>query len=201
MGALHILQHEASAGRSEGLDRVELPLFHASGLLLRTPHHLSSFLLHSLPSSRNNPYPSLHDGHGLPRMYLIRPDAVSIQVPAASNGVHFPVERDLVALHHFLDGLADLAELHIDATGADACIGGLLHRLQKRVEGRVKGDCPRTVYDSSCSRSRTARTKLCSKNMFYERGGMCEEPSIWVPKSIFITSPYWRMVSSPQFGV
>lgn len=47
-------------------------------------------------------------------MNLVRINAVSVEVPAALDGVDLALDLDLVALHHLLDLGADLSQLHVN---------------------------------------------------------------------------------------
>ena len=93
-------------------------------------------------------------------------DVVAGEVADGFHAVRLAADLDLVALHDFLDGGADVADAHVDAgvlryqlvfrPGAirgregchlDACVGGILHRGQEVVVGRVKGHGEGAVED------------------------------------------------------
>eukprot|EP00128_Syssomonas_multiformis_P013512 Colp12_sorted_trinity150504_noHs@1692 len=125
MRALPILQHVTPARAAEGLDRVKLAFFHAGGVTVR------------------------HDGDGLAAVDLVRRDGVAVQVAAALDRVDGAVDVDLVGLHHLLDGLADLCELHVNAGELQASVGGLLDRVQQGIELGVEGHGEGAVDDAA----------------------------------------------------
>lgn len=80
--------HDVSPPRApEGLDGEQLALFHASGV---TP---------------------LNDGDVLSCVDFVGADAVAVQVADALDRVGGSVDLHFVALHHLLDGRADLQAL------------------------------------------------------------------------------------------
>jgi hypothetical protein len=59
------------------------------------------------------------------------------EVPLA-HLVHFAVKFHFVGLHHFLDGLPNITQPHINACCLDAGVGGLPHGLKQRVVAGVE---------------------------------------------------------------
>ena len=108
-------------------------------------------------------------------MYLVRSDAVPVEVAATLDGIGHAVESDLVRLHHLFIIMGEdtpllspsptsssshishyllylfsyLSELHVYTRAPDACIGGFLHCIQKRVELIVESHCPCSVDDAT----------------------------------------------------
>ena len=71
-----LLDHIASAGAAESLNRVDFVLLHAGGVAVG------------------------HDGHGLTAVDLVRGDVVAAQAADALDWVHGSVEGHFVGLHH-----------------------------------------------------------------------------------------------------
>lgn len=49
-----------------------------------------------------------------------------VEVADSLDWVGLTLDCDLVALHDFVDDLADIAQPDIDASSLNACVGGLL---------------------------------------------------------------------------
>mmetsp|Transcript_4804 Transcript_4804/g.13864 ORF Transcript_4804/g.13864 Transcript_4804/m.13864 type:complete len:215 (+) Transcript_4804:2994-3638(+) len=81
-------------------------------------------------------------------MDLVRADRVPIQIGAALDLVGFAVQLHLKALHHLLNGLADVAQANVDPGLPDPSVGRLLDRLQQSVVSGVVRHRPRTVDDA-----------------------------------------------------
>lgn len=86
----HIISDEAFAGTAKGLDGKGLAFLH-----LRL---ISSF----------------HDRHALATVDTVGVDVVSVQVSDALHRERRPPDLHLVALHHLLNGGANVAHAHVD---------------------------------------------------------------------------------------
>ncbi len=121
--ALEVFIHHAATRAAKGLDGVLLVLLHL-GAVVR-----------------------LDNGHTLARVYHIGIDAVAVEVLDRLDAVHLAAELDLVALHHLLNALADLAQSRVNARELDARVGGLFHRIQQRIEHGIEADGEGAVDD------------------------------------------------------
>jgi hypothetical protein len=92
--------------------------------------------------------PPFYDGHRFAGMDLVRPNAVSIQIPDALDGIHFTIQLNFVAFHDLLDSCTNIAQPHIDACSRNARIGGCFHRVDERVVPRVEMDGARAINDA-----------------------------------------------------
>jgi hypothetical protein len=107
--ALQVLVHHAATRGAEGLDGVLLVLLHLGVVV------------------------GLDDGHALARVYHVGIDRVAVEVLDRFHLVHLAAQLDLVALHHLLNALADLAQSRVYAREFDARVGRLFHRVQQRI--------------------------------------------------------------------
>mmetsp|Transcript_8318 Transcript_8318/g.20659 ORF Transcript_8318/g.20659 Transcript_8318/m.20659 type:complete len:370 (+) Transcript_8318:1018-2127(+) len=123
VAALQVLMHDPFAGRSEGLDGVQLSLLHL-GLVA-----------------------ALDNGHTLSRMNLIRADRVSVEIPDRLDRVSLPVNLDFIRLHDLLNRGTNVAQAHVDACLPYSRVGGLLDGLGKVVVTRILVPRERTIDD------------------------------------------------------
>ena len=117
----HIIAHVAAPRRTECLDGEDLALLHLS--LVGVPHKR----------------------YGLPAVNTVVLDIMCSDIPYWFDGNSFATDFNLVALHRFLDGSANIAHTHVDpssllqslaialalgtmpeARHLDPCVGGIL---------------------------------------------------------------------------
>mmetsp|Transcript_2358 Transcript_2358/g.7522 ORF Transcript_2358/g.7522 Transcript_2358/m.7522 type:complete len:403 (+) Transcript_2358:293-1501(+) len=126
MTAFHIFDNVTlSVGRTKGLDRKELTLFHP-GL-----------------------FTAFHNGYTLAGVNLVRTNAVTVQVANRFDRVDIAVNLKLIALHGLLNGFAHITQANIDPGRADTCVGGCLDCLKKCVELRIECHCECAVNDAT----------------------------------------------------
>ena len=126
MAALEVLPDDGlPVDRPERLDREELALLHLVSLAA-----------------------ALYDGHGLPRVDLIGPDRVPVEVADRLHGVGLAVELDLVRLHHLLHCGADIAQPDVDSRLPDSGVCRLLDRGEQRFELGIERHGERAVDDA-----------------------------------------------------